>query len=51
MDNILRRVLSNLWGRRQPQLSFVSNLSYKNNLRLNRAAYTDFKNQCGKRLD
>ena len=47
LHRILLRVWSNLWGRRQPLISLVGNLSYRNNLRLNRRAYADFKDQCG----
>jgi radical SAM superfamily enzyme YgiQ (UPF0313 family) len=43
MPRILRRVWSNLWQRRKPLISLVGNLSYRNNLRLNREAYADFK--------
>jgi radical SAM superfamily enzyme YgiQ (UPF0313 family) len=43
MPRILRRVWSSLWQRRNPQISLVGNLSYRNNLRLNRKAYADFK--------
>jgi radical SAM superfamily enzyme YgiQ (UPF0313 family) len=43
MPLILRRVWSNLWGRRQPMISLIGNLSYRNNLRLNCKAYADFK--------
>jgi len=43
MQHILCRVLGNLWHRRQPLISLVGNLSYRNNLRLNSKAYADFK--------
>ena len=43
MPRILRRVWSSLWQRRNPKISLVANLSNKNNLRLNRKAYVDFK--------
>jgi radical SAM superfamily enzyme YgiQ (UPF0313 family) len=46
MPRILRRVWDNLWGRRQPLISLVGNLSYRNNLRLNREAYADFTSYC-----
>ena len=45
MPRILRRVWSNLWGRREPLIALVGNLSYRSNLRLNRKAYADFKCQ------
>ena len=43
MRRILGRVWSSLWRRRKPLISLVGNLSYRNNLRLNRKAYADFK--------
>ncbi len=43
MQRILRRVWSSLWQRRNPLISLVGNFSYRNNLRLNRKAYVDFK--------
>jgi radical SAM superfamily enzyme YgiQ (UPF0313 family) len=43
MPRILRRVWSSLWQRRNPKISLVANLSNRNNLRLNRKAYVDFK--------
>jgi radical SAM superfamily enzyme YgiQ (UPF0313 family) len=43
MRRIMRRVWSSLWQRRKPLISLVGNLSSRNNLRLNRTAYTDFK--------
>ena len=43
MPRILRRVWSSLWQRRKPLISLVGNFSYRNNLRLNRKAYADFK--------
>jgi radical SAM superfamily enzyme YgiQ (UPF0313 family) len=43
MSRILRRVWSNLWQYRQPLITLISNLSYRNNLRLNCKAYADFK--------
>ena len=51
MPRILRRVWGSLWGRRQPLISLVGNLSYRNNLRLNRKAYADFRRQRGKGHD
>ena len=50
MPGILRRVWGNLSQRRQPLIALVGNLSYRNNLRLNRKAYADFKRQRGKTL-
>jgi radical SAM superfamily enzyme YgiQ (UPF0313 family) len=43
MPRILRRVWSNLWQRRKLLINLVGNLSYRNNLRLNRKSYADFK--------
>ena len=43
MPRIVRRVWSSLWQRRKPLISLVGNFSYRNNLRLNRKAYADFK--------
>jgi radical SAM superfamily enzyme YgiQ (UPF0313 family) len=51
MPRILQRVWSSLWQRRQPLISLVGNFSYRNNLRLNRKAYADFKRQRGNRYD
>ncbi|MHC4192536.1 MAG: B12-binding domain-containing radical SAM protein [Planctomycetota bacterium] len=49
MPRILRRALGNLWHRRQPLISLVSNLSYRSNLRLNGKAYANFKRYSGNR--
>jgi radical SAM superfamily enzyme YgiQ (UPF0313 family) len=43
MPRILRRVWSSLWQRRKPLINLVGNFSYRNNLRLNRKTYADFK--------
>jgi hypothetical protein len=43
MPRILRRVWGNLWGRRQPLIALVGNLSYRNNFQLSCKAYADFK--------
>jgi len=51
MPRIVRRVWGNLWQRRKPLISLVGNFSYRNNLRLNRRAYADFKRQRGNRHD
>lgn len=51
MPRILRRVWSNLWGRRQPLICLVGNLSYRKNLQLNYKAYADFKRDLGNRHD
>jgi len=49
MPRILRRVCSSLWQRRQLLISLVSNLSYRNNFRLDCRAYVDFKRYWGNR--
>jgi len=49
MQNILRRVCNSLWQRRRPLISLISNLSYRNNLRLDCRAYVDFKRYLGNR--
>jgi radical SAM superfamily enzyme YgiQ (UPF0313 family) len=51
VPRIMRRVWGSLWGRRQPLLSLVGNLSYRNNIRLSCKAYADFKRQQGSRCD
>jgi radical SAM superfamily enzyme YgiQ (UPF0313 family) len=51
MPRILRRAWSSLWQRRKPLISLVGNFSYRNNLRLNRRTYADFKRQQGNRHD
>jgi radical SAM superfamily enzyme YgiQ (UPF0313 family) len=51
MPRILGRVWGNLWHRRQPLVSLVGNLSYRNNLRLNGKAYADFKGYWGNRYN
>ncbi len=43
VPRILRRVWSSFWQRRKPLINLVGNFSYRNNLRLNRKAYADFK--------
>jgi radical SAM superfamily enzyme YgiQ (UPF0313 family) len=43
MQRILHRVWSSFWQRRKALISLVGNFSYRNNLRLNRKAYADFK--------
>jgi radical SAM superfamily enzyme YgiQ (UPF0313 family) len=51
MPRILRRVWSSLWQRRKPLISLVGNLSYRNNLRLNRKAYAGFIENKGQSLN
>jgi len=47
MPRVLHRVWSSVWQRRKPLISLVSNLSYRNNVRLDRKAYADFARQRG----
>ena len=51
MPRILRRVWSNLWGRRQPLISLVGNLSYRTNSRLSCETFAALKSYLGKRDD
>jgi radical SAM superfamily enzyme YgiQ (UPF0313 family) len=51
MPRILRRVCSNVFQRRAPLISFVGNLSYRSNIRVDCKAYADFKCQRGSRYD
>ena len=46
VPRILKRVLSSVWGRRQPLISLVGNFSYRNNLRMSGAAYSNFTRYC-----
>ncbi len=46
---IMRRVWGNVWQRRLSLITLVGNLSYRDNLRLNRKAYADFTRQLGNR--
>ncbi len=45
MPRILRRVCSNLLQRCAPLISFVGNLSYRSNIRVDYEACADFKRQ------
>jgi hypothetical protein len=45
MPRILRRVCSNVLHRHAPLISFVGNLSYRSNIRVDCKAYADFKRQ------
>jgi radical SAM superfamily enzyme YgiQ (UPF0313 family) len=49
LPQIVRRVGRDLWGRRQPLRSLVSNLAYRNNARLSSMAHADFKREQGSR--
>ena len=40
-----------MWQRRAPLISFVGNVSYRRNSRLDSKAYADFKYQRGSRYD
>ena len=51
MPRIAKRVGRDLWGRRQPLRSLVSNLAYRSNAQLSCAAHADFKRDQGKRFD
>jgi radical SAM superfamily enzyme YgiQ (UPF0313 family) len=51
MPRILRRVSSNVLQRRAPLISFVGNLSYRSNIRVDCEAYAHFKLQRGNRYD
>jgi len=50
MQRILHRVWSSFWQRRKALISLVGNFSYRNNLRLNRKAYADFKSYVNRGL-
>ena len=45
LARILRRVWSSLWQRRQPLISLVGNLSYRNDNRVDCEAYANFNRQ------
>jgi radical SAM superfamily enzyme YgiQ (UPF0313 family) len=47
MPRVLRRLCDNVWKRRAPLISFVGNLSYRSNIRVDCKAYADFKSQRG----
>ncbi len=51
MPRIAGRVGRDLWGRRQPLRSLVSNLASRGNARLSREAHADFRRDQGKRYD
>ena len=51
MPRILRRVWGNLWGRRQPLISLVGNLSCRKNSKLSCKSYADFRRHLGDRYD
>jgi radical SAM superfamily enzyme YgiQ (UPF0313 family) len=43
MPGVMRRVWSSLWQRREPLINLVTNLSMRNNSRVDRLAYADFQ--------
>jgi radical SAM superfamily enzyme YgiQ (UPF0313 family) len=49
MPRILCRVWGSLWGRRQPLISLVGNLSFRKNSQLSCEAYAGFKRYLGNR--
>ncbi len=51
LPRILRRVWGNLWGRRQPLISLVGNLSFRKNSQLSCETYAAFKRHIGNRCD
>jgi len=51
LPRVLRRLCSNVWQRRAPLISFVGNVSYRRNSRLDCKAYADFKRRRGDRYD
>ena len=51
MLHILRRIWGNLWGRRQPLINLVANLSFRKNSQLSYRAYAAFKGYLGNRHD
>jgi radical SAM superfamily enzyme YgiQ (UPF0313 family) len=51
LPRITRRVAGDLWGRRQPLRSLVSNLAYRNNARLSYLAHADFRRELASRGD
>jgi radical SAM superfamily enzyme YgiQ (UPF0313 family) len=50
MPSILRRMFGNVWQCREPLISLVGNLSYRNNTRMACNAYPEFKRQHGERF-
>jgi radical SAM superfamily enzyme YgiQ (UPF0313 family) len=51
VPRILRRVCNNVLQRRAPLISFVGNLSYRSNIRVDCKAYASFKCQRGNRFE
>jgi radical SAM superfamily enzyme YgiQ (UPF0313 family) len=51
VPSILRRVWTSVWRRRNPLLSLIGNLSYRNNIRMGHRAHADFRHHVGNRLD
>jgi radical SAM superfamily enzyme YgiQ (UPF0313 family) len=51
IPRIVGRLASSIWRRRQPFISLVANLSYRSNIKVDRAAYADFQRQGARRRD
>ncbi len=49
IPRILGRVAGSIWHRRQPFISFVANLSYRSNIKVDCRSYADFQRQCASR--
>ncbi|MBN2041498.1 MAG: hypothetical protein JW864_15775, partial [Spirochaetes bacterium] len=47
LPRILRRVWDSVWQKRSPLITFVSSLSYRNNINVNIKSYEKFKRQYG----
>jgi hypothetical protein len=47
VPRIFSRVWSSVWGRRQPLISLIGNVSYRRNLTVSRKSYADFLRRCG----
>ena len=51
VSRIMGRIWRNLWRWRKPFVTIVANFSYRNNLRLDRTAYANFRSKNGNRCD
>jgi len=47
LPRIFSRVWSSIWGRRQPLISLIGNVSYRRNLAVSQKSYADFLRRCG----
>jgi radical SAM superfamily enzyme YgiQ (UPF0313 family) len=47
VPRIVWRVWSSAWGRRQPLISLIGNVSYRRNLAVSKKSYADFLRRCG----